>query len=192
MTMFHELPKAYALGQGAAIDGAPLGARAALKRLAAAPHLLCHQGFLILRMQQLADADRNEAGKAFDQPHLDVSELFAFVFPAQNAVPTPKGLARYLGVAARNDDEALTLVAEEMLRRLENPKQSLLRETAEHATYLARAHWPWAKLVMQALLKANPTMNVGSFVSGLNVWDRIDEWEELAPPPKGSSGGHTR
>jgi ATP-dependent DNA helicase DinG len=183
--MLRDLPKAYALGQGAAIDGAPLAARAALKRLTQAPHLLCHQGFLILRLQQLSDADRNEAGKAFDQPHLDVSELFAFVRPAQNAVPTPKGLARALGVAARNDDEALSLVAEALLQELENPRQSLLRETAEHATYLARAHWPWAKHVMEALLKANPTMNISNFATGLNVWDRLDEWEEQAPPPKG-------
>jgi ATP-dependent DNA helicase DinG len=38
---------------------------------------------------------------------------------------------------------------------------------------------------MQSLMKANPGLNVGTFASGLNVWDRLEEWEETAPPPKG-------
>jgi ATP-dependent DNA helicase DinG len=175
-------PKAFSLGTGAAIDGAPLSAAAALKRLAAEPHLLCHQGFLIARLQ--IASERKEAA-AWEQKHLDVAELFAFVCPARNAVPTPRGIARALGLSARNDDEALTLVADELLRRLANPLQSHLRETAEQATFLARANWPWAKFVMQALLQARPSLDVGTFATGLNVWDRIEEWEERGPPAKG-------
>ena len=76
-------------------------------------------------------------------------------------------------------------MAEALLQRLENPKQGLIRETAEHATFLARANWPWAPYVMQALLKANPKLDVGTFATGLNVWDRLDEWEEQGPPAKG-------
>ena len=58
----------------------------------------------------------------------------------------------------------------------------VLRETAENATFLARAKWPWAEPVMRALMKANPKMDAGSFATGLNAWDRIEEWEaaELA------------
>jgi ATP-dependent DNA helicase DinG len=182
VAMFRDLPKIHALGQGAAINGAPLAAFAALRQISAAPHLLCHQGFLIARLQQTAE---KKAPAAWEQKHLDIAELFAFVCPAQNAVPTPLGLARALGVTARNADDALDAVTEELLRRLQNPKQPHLRETAEQATFLARANWPWAKLVMEALLLANPAMNVNSFASGLNVWDRLDEWEEQAPPPKG-------
>ena len=33
---------------------------------------------------------------------------------------------------------------------------------------------------MPALLKARPTLDIGTFATGLNVWDRIDEWEETA------------
>ena len=31
---------------------------------------------------------------------------------------------------------------------------------------------------MAALLKANPKLDVGTFATGLNVWDRIEEWED--------------
>lgn len=175
-------PKAYGLGTGAAVDGAPLSAAAALKRLAAEPHLLCHGGFLIARLR--ITAATGDPGVS-EQKHLDVAELFAFVCPAQPAVPTPSGLARALGIGARNDEEALTRVAEELLQRLASPQQLHLRETAEQATFLARASWPWAKYVMQALLKARPSLDVGAFATGLNVWDRIDEWEERGPAAKG-------
>jgi ATP-dependent DNA helicase DinG len=100
-------------------------------------------------------------------------------------------LARAVGVTARNADDALEAVAEELLRRLRNPKQPHLRETAEHATFLARANWPWAKHVMQALLAANPQMNVSTFATGLNVWDRLDDWEDEAARPQGRNDGVT-
>ena len=70
------------------------------------------------------------------------------------------------------------LIAEDLLNRLSNKHYPLLRETAENATFLARAKWPWAEAVMRALMKANPKMDVGSFATGLNAWDRIEEWEE--------------
>ncbi len=180
--MFRELPKIYQMGQGAAINGAPLSAFAALRQLGVAAHLCCHQGFLIARLEQAAE---KKAPQAWEQKHLDIAELFAFTCPAQSAVPTPLGLARAVGVSAKNADDALELVATELLRRLANPKQPHLRETAEQATFLARANWPWAKDVMQALMTANPALNVGTFASGLNVWDRLEDWEEQAPPPKG-------
>src|ERR687889_2490727 len=37
---------------------------------------------------------------------LDLLELFAFVHPARFAVPTPKGLADALGIAAPHDEES--------------------------------------------------------------------------------------
>ncbi len=179
------LPTAVAHGQGAALDGVVLAPRSALAALTGAPHLLCHAGFLVARLAQAADAKSDLGRSALDQRHLDVAELFAFVCPAQSAVPTPKGLARLLRLNVSDDAKALRAVAEALIQRLENPKQGLIRETAEHATFLARANWPWAPYVMKALLTANPKLDVGTFATGLNVWDRLDEWEETAPPPKG-------
>jgi hypothetical protein len=56
---------------------------------------------------------------------LDLLELFAFVHPAQFAVPTPAGMARALGLAPPADDGAaaafLLQAAEALLARVEAP-----------------------------------------------------------------------
>ncbi len=179
------VPTAIAHGRGAALDGVVLAPRPALAALTAAPHVLCHAGFLVARLAQAADAKADLGRSALDPRHLDVAELFAFVFPAQAAVPTPKGLARVLRLDVSDDATALKAVAAALLARLENPKQGLIRETAEQATFLARANWPWAPHVMKALLKANPKLDVGTFATGLNIWDRLDEWEDVGPADKG-------
>jgi ATP-dependent DNA helicase DinG len=178
-------PTAVPKGQGALLDGVAVSAKAALARLAEKPYLLCHAGFFLARLAQASDASADALHDATRQRHFDLAELFAFVCPAQAAVPTAKGIARLLRVEGDTDEQALRASAEALLERLSNPKQGLIRETAELATFLARANWPWAPLVMKALLKANPALNVGTFASGLNVWDRIEEWEELGPPAKG-------
>ena len=179
------VPTAIAHGRGAALDGVVLSPRPALAALTGAAHVLCHAGFLVARLAQAADAKADLGRSALDPRHLDVAELFAFVCPAQSAVPTPKGLARLLRLDVGDDAAALKAVAEALLARLENPKQALIRETAEQATFLARANWPWAPYVMKALLKANPKLDVGTFATGLNIWDRLDEWEDAGPPAKG-------
>ena len=179
------VPTAIAHGRGAALDGVVLSPKPALAALTGAAHLLCHAGFLVARLAQAADAKADLGRSALDPRHLDVAELFAFVCPAQSAVPTPKGLARLLRLDVGDDAAALKAVAEALLARLKNPKQGLIRETAEQATFLARANWPWAPYVMKALLKANPKLDVGTFATGLNIWDRLDEWEDVGPPAKG-------
>ena len=179
------LPAMVAAGHGALRAGQRLTAAAALRALAEVPHLTCHSGFLIERLGQSANAKRADIRAALEQKHFDVAELFAFACPAQQAVPTPRGLARALMLAAESDAEAIAAVRDHLLARLADPRYPLLRETAETATFLARTNWPWAKAVMQALLEANPRLDVGTFATGLNVWDRVDEWEEEGPRPPG-------
>ena len=179
-----KISTALANGQGALLNHTAVSPHAALMALSGQTHLLCHAGFLMARLAQAADAKPDLARTALGQRHLDVAELFAFVCPAQAAVPTPKGMARLLRIDMSDEAAALRSVAETLLHRLENPKQGLIRETAEHATFLARANWPWAPFVMQALFQANPKLDVGTFATGLNVWDRLDEWEEVAPLPR--------
>ncbi len=177
--MYSRSDIAVASGMGAVIGGEPMEPLRALERLASAPHLICHSAFLIERLGVAAQAPRAAIRAAREQRHLDVAELFAFVCPARFATPTPTGFARSLALDPGSDDaETVHLVAEDLLRRLANRHYPLLRETAENATFLARANWPWAKPVMEAILKANPKLDVGSFATGLNAWDRIEEWEE--------------
>ena len=172
-------PTALSQGLGAVVSGDKLGAAAALARLSALPHLICHSAFLIDRLGATAAAPKSLIRAAKEIRHFDVAELFAFVVPARIATPTPSGFARALAVE-QGESESKTLVAvvEDLLARVSNRNYPLLREAAETANFLARANWPWAKLVMAALLKANPKLDVASFATGLNVWDRIEEWED--------------
>ena len=177
--MDSNLRTAVASGMGAVIGGEPMEPAHALASLAARPHLICHSAFFIERLGVAAQAPRASVRAAREQRHFDVAELFAFVCPARFATPTPIGFARSLALDPGDDDEeTVRLIAEDLLNRLASKHYPLLRETAENATFLARAKWPWAEPVMRALMQANPKMDVGSFATGLNAWDRIDEWEE--------------
>lgn len=162
----------------------------ALTHLIREPHLLCHSAFVIERLGFAAEAPRAVIRQAREQKHVDVAELFAFVCPARFATPTPKGIARALGLDVETEEtELLRAIADDLIARLASPNYPLLRETAENATFLARANWPWARAVMTALMKANPRLDVGTFVTGLNVWDRVDEWEDDGGRPPGSHLG---
>ncbi|MFZ5672035.1 MAG: ATP-dependent DNA helicase [Pseudomonadota bacterium] len=164
----------------------------ALTHLIREPHLLCHSAFVIERLGFAAEAPRAVIRQAREQKHVDVAELFAFVCPARFATPTPKGLARALGLDIRMEEtELLRAIADNLIGRLASPNYPLIREAAENATFLARANWPWARAVMSALTRANPRLDVGTFVTGLNVWDRVDEWEDDGGRPPGSHHGIT-
>jgi ATP-dependent DNA helicase DinG len=179
MTMDSNIRTAVSSGMGAIIAGEPLEPDKALARLAAEPHLICHASFLIERLGVAANASRTIIRAARDQRHFDVAELFAFTCPARFATPTPTGFARSLALEpGDNDEETVRLIADDLLQRLGNRHYPLLRETAENANFLSKANWPWAKPVMLALLKANPKLDVGTFATGLNAWDRVEEWEE--------------
>lgn len=169
-----------------------LEAAEALTHLIREPHLLCHSAFVIERLGFAAEAPRVVIRQAREQKHADVAELFAFVCPARFATPTPKGLGRALGLdTAIEETDLLRAIADDLLAKLASPNYPLTRETAEIATFLARTNWPWARAVMTALMKANPRLDIGTFVTGLNVWDRIDEWEDDGGRPPGSHHGVT-
>ena len=167
------------VGVELATQSGRLSAAEGLNLLGQSPHLICHASFLIDRLAFTTGAPKGVARAAQEQKHLDVAELFTFVCPARMATPTPAGFARSLALdPLANDLETLHLVADELLMRLSNRHYPAPREAAEIANYLARTNWPWAKPVMAALLKANPKLDVGTFATGLNVWDRIEEWED--------------
>ncbi len=182
-----ELPTAVMRGVSLYVGARELlSAEEGLARLGAEPHLLCHAAFLIERLGNSSSAPRGTVRIAREQKHFDVAELFAFVCPARFATPTPLGLARSLALEPEASEvETLRLVAQDLLARLANRHYPHIRETAETANYLARANWPWAKPALQALLQANPKLDVGTFATGLNVWDRIEEWEDDSGRPPG-------
>src|SRR5271163_2508745 len=110
---------------------------------------------------------------------LDLLELFAFVRPARFCVPTPRGLAAALGLAApENMAEAcvaLTTAARALLQELGQDTDPNARAIAEIAD---RAGWVWGPAVLAALPETDQRRAVG-----LRAWQALDEWQERAPPP---------
>jgi ATP-dependent DNA helicase DinG len=167
--------------------GELVAADKALKALAAAPHLVCHAGYLVGRLALVAQVPQPVVREAREQAHLDICELFAFAAPALMAVPTPSGLARALGLSPEPDDAAtVKLVAAELLRRLASRNYPHSRETLQVAHFLDRGKWPWAGRVIAALGDARGGDATSVFATGLNVWDRLEEWEDEGPRPPGS------
>jgi ATP-dependent DNA helicase DinG len=115
-------------------------------------------------------------------PALDLLELFAFARPARFCVPTPRGLAAALGLAAPRTmaDACTTLVtaARALLQELQAETDPDTRAIAEAA---AQAGWNWGPAVLAALPPAEP--GTSRRAAGLRVWQVLAEWQERPPPP---------
>ena len=116
-----------------------------------------------------------------DLSGLDLLELFAFLRPARFMVPTPRGVARTLGIAGPTDDAAvapfLRDAAEAMLAIAETDWPE--REGAWHAAQsLAKLRWSWAPAVSQRLTRPEKAERW--------LFSRLPEWSEGAPrtPPR--------
>ncbi len=113
---------------------------------------------------------------------LDLLELFAFVHPAEFAVPTPAGLARALGVhvdAAAGDGgvpRLLLACTARLLATLNDPDWAKRHGAFDAASALARVRWPWAAAVGARLTP--PTKHERS------VFLALPEWEEAPPRPQ--------
>lgn len=121
--------------------------------------------------------------------HFDVLELFAFVRPAMFCLPTPTGLARALGLlrsdapALSLEDEALSLfdAARSLLQALTGPRYPHKAEARRTALAMKAAGWPWAEAVLDALGDDVSDASKGGAI-GLDIWNRLDDWEETAGP----------
>ena len=117
-----------------------------------------------------------------DLSGLDVLELYAFIYPARFAVPTPKGLAKALGLTAPATDQEVPpflLVATQALLSVLGDTAWAEREGAwDSAQALMRLRWPWANLVLAKLKKPKRPERW--------LFSRLPEWEEAAPrtPPR--------
>jgi ATP-dependent DNA helicase DinG len=152
-----------------------LDSKAAQALLSKKPCLTCHTFFTAQRL-------------GLTPPpwpmHLDVLELFAFVRPAEFCLPTPKGLARVLCLAAPGDldDEAAILhqAVEALLRQVAAPTYAHRPEARRCASTMAQAGWPWGEALLAAL---GPDRNEtrGDWSEGLDIWNQLEEWQERAP-----------
>ncbi|MFZ5721010.1 MAG: helicase C-terminal domain-containing protein [Pseudomonadota bacterium] len=114
----------------------------------------------------------------------DLLELFAFARPAQFTAPSAAGLAQALGLPAPATPEAQALTlqraARQLLAELAAAPTPSREEALAVAETLHRAGWPWGAPVIAALRSAPASNHFRS--SGLDVWQRLAEWEAEAPP----------
>ncbi|WP_374575950.1 ATP-dependent DNA helicase [Phenylobacterium sp.] len=114
----------------------------------------------------------------------DALELFAFARPAQFCAPSAAGLALALGLAeprgAAEQAAALREACRRLIEDLALAPQPSREEALAIAETLARGGWAWGPAAIGALRSA-PIGNAFRG-SGLDVWTRVAEWEDQAPP----------
>lgn len=125
----------------------------------------------------------------------DVLELFAFVRPARFCVPTPRGLADCLLLtppdSAEQEAQILIAASRALLAELRASSQD---DALAVASAMGLAGWPWAPSVISAI-SGGRTVPAGDRLKearadepcGLNVWTRLKEWEDQAPPGRPES-----
>ena len=124
-------------------------------------------------------------------PVFDVLELFAFVHPRKFCVPTPNGVAEFVGVKPSNTatQQALNLVesAEKLLATLQQFSPEKKDECIAIAQAMAAAApiWVWSPYILAAL-EAPMQMALAPFAKErMQVWRQLPEWEEK--PPRAAS-----
>nr|WP_272886820.1 ATP-dependent DNA helicase [Phenylobacterium aquaticum] len=119
----------------------------------------------------------------------DALELYAFVRPARFCAPSAVGLALALGLpepkGAAEQASSLRASALHLLRELADTPEPSREEALAIAETLARAGWAWGAAVVGALRSAPVGNQFRS--SGLDVWARVTEWEDQAPPGEAGS-----
>jgi len=163
-------------GAGAAVWLSPDGEIAhlrfeeAARRARAEAPLLCHARATARRLGVLPF------------PSLDILELHAFVRPARFCLPTPRGLARALGIEVPSGDlasHAASLREAARLLLLELAEGEPDPDAAAIVQAMARGGWSWAGAVQAALPRCETT----TAPAGLAQWRRLGEWAEFAPEP---------
>ena len=152
---------------------APGAARAVFK---GRPSLVAHAGLTARRLGLPPPARSRDL--------YDALELFAFVRPARFAAPSAVGLARAIGLeeprGATAQASALRTVAAALLQELAEVPTPNRDEALAIAETLARAGWAWGPLAVAAL-RSGPLRGTLRG-AGLDVWTRLAEWEDSAPP----------
>jgi ATP-dependent DNA helicase DinG len=119
----------------------------------------------------------------------DALELYAFTRPARFCAPSAAGLALALGQPEPRGAQAQAQALRDACRRLLDELAAAPEPSREEALAIAetlmRGGWAWGPAVVQAL-RSRPVGNQFR-TSGLDVWTRIAEWEDQAPPGEATS-----
>ncbi len=115
-----------------------------------------------------------------DLSGLDLLELYAFVAPARFVVPTPRGLARALGLPEPAGDAAvpafLRQAAAVLIDQTGRPDWPAREGAWTALQALTRLRWPWATLLRHAITRPDRAERW--------LFTRLPEWDEAAPRPQ--------
>ena len=115
-----------------------------------------------------------------DLSGLDLLELFAFVFPARFMVPTPKGLARALGLAVPEREDAVPALLQQAAEALLGHCQRADWQERDGAwsalQALVRQRWPWGPLLAARVVRPEKAER--------GLFARLPEWEEAPERPQ--------
>lgn len=144
------------------------------RRTDGAPVLLCNRSLM-----------RGRLGRQMPKTVLDVLELFAFVCPAENVVPTARGLAAALNVSvprnAVEEAQSLFSVTRVLLGKLAAAGAEERQSAAALALTMSReGGWIWGADVLAALGRNPETAGIAG-LTGFAVWDKLTEWQETGP-----------
>ncbi len=109
---------------------------------------------------------------------LDLLELYAFLHPAQFAVPTPAGLARAVDLSPpERDDDVAAFLQEAAAALLAVPAGDWAEREGAWASVqaLGRLRWAWAPVIAPHIARPR--------VDERWLFSKLPEWEENAPRP---------
>lgn len=120
----------------------------------------------------------------------DALELFAFVYPGKFCVPTPHGLAKFLGLPAPSslDDAPFSILesVQAMLSDLRPPAAGEKRinplDVASVMGMNGRG-WVWTPSIFLAMGSEYDPEKAIMAKNALHVWRHLPAWAEEAPPP---------
>lgn len=115
-----------------------------------------------------------------DLSGLDLLELFAFVHPARFMVPTPKGLARALGLAVPECEDAVPALLQQaagaLLEVCESPDWPEREGAWSTLQSLTRMRWPWAAQLAARIAKPERAERW--------LFSRLPEWDDAPERPQ--------
>jgi len=115
-----------------------------------------------------------------DLSGLDLLELYAFIHPARFVVPTPRGLAVALGLAAPSGDADVPLLlqqaAEALLATAAAPDWPEREGAWSALQSMVKLRWPWATLLSGRIARPERAERW--------LFTRLPEWEETGERPQ--------
>ena len=121
-------------------------------------------------------------------PLFDVLELFVFLRPGVPVAPGVTGLVRVMGLGAPKTAEdvarALREAARLLLQEAANAREPSKAALRPYLAALSNAHWRWAEPLAAAIGAGE---SAKAPLAAFEVWRKLPQWEDEAPPGKPSS-----